>query len=79
MSFNYLQSKSKTVRTLASSNVSRSVFSDSPDIPDTIDGAETEMNGTPNSCSTKTEQKKNQKAHFLSVRIPHGKERKKKE
>lgn len=35
--------------TAASSNVSRSVFSDSPDIPDTIDGAEIEMNGQPNS------------------------------
>ncbi len=36
-------------RTLASSKVSRSVFSDSPDIPDTIEGAETEINGTPSS------------------------------
>jgi len=35
--------------TFASSKVSRSVFSDSPDIPETIEGAETEMNGTPNS------------------------------
>jgi len=39
----------RNARTLASSKVSRKVFSDSPDIPDTIDGAETEMNGTPNS------------------------------
>jgi hypothetical protein len=35
--------------TLASSNVSRSVFSDSPDIPETTDGADMLMNGTPNS------------------------------
>lgn len=35
--------------TFASSNVSRSVFSDSPDIPDTIDGAETLMKGSPSS------------------------------
>lgn len=31
--------------TLASSNVSLNVFSDSPDMPDTMDGADTEMNG----------------------------------
>jgi hypothetical protein len=36
-------------RTLASSNVSRSVFSDSPDMPETIDGAEMLMNGTASS------------------------------
>jgi hypothetical protein len=35
--------------TLASSNVSRRVFSDSPDIPDTIEGAEILIKGTPNS------------------------------
>ena len=33
----------------ASSNVSRRVFSDSPDMPDTTDGAEMLMNGTPSS------------------------------
>ena len=37
--------------TWASSNASRNVFSDSPDIPETIDGAEMLMNGTPSSCS----------------------------
>jgi hypothetical protein len=31
---------------LASSKVSRSVFSDSPDIPETIEGAETLIKGT---------------------------------
>jgi hypothetical protein len=36
-------------RTLASSNVSRSVFSDSPDMPETMDGAEMLMKGTPSS------------------------------
>ena len=34
----------------ASSKVSRKVFSDSPDIPETTDGAETLMKGTPSSC-----------------------------
>ena len=38
-----------TIRTFASSNVSLSVFSDSPDIPDTIEGAEMLMNGTASS------------------------------
>ena len=36
---------------LASSNVSRSVFFDSPDMPGTTDGAEMLMNGTPSSRS----------------------------
>jgi hypothetical protein len=35
--------------TLASSNVSLRVFSDSPDMPDTIDGADILMKGTPSS------------------------------
>lgn len=35
----------------ASSNVSRSVFSDSPDMPETTEGAEIEMKGRPSSCS----------------------------
>lgn len=35
--------------TAASSNVSRNVFSDSPDIPETIDGADTLMKATPTS------------------------------
>jgi len=34
---------------LASSNISRTFFSDSPDIPDTIVGADNEMNGNPSS------------------------------
>jgi hypothetical protein len=38
------------IYTFASSNVSLSVFSDSPDIPDTIDGAEMLMKGTSSSC-----------------------------
>jgi len=36
-------------RTLASSKVSLKVFSDSPDIPETIDGADMLINGTPSS------------------------------
>lgn len=36
-------------RTFASSNVSRKVFSDSPDMPETIEGAETLIKGTPSS------------------------------
>jgi hypothetical protein len=36
-------------RTWASSKASRNVFSDSPDIPDTIEGADMQMNGTPSS------------------------------
>jgi hypothetical protein len=47
--FNRFSTSAKETRTLASSKVSRSVFSDSPDIPDTIDGAEIEMNGKPSS------------------------------
>ncbi len=47
--FNGFATPAKERRTLASSKVSRNVFSDSPDIPDTIDGAEIEMNGKPNS------------------------------
>ena len=43
--------------TLASSNVSRRVFSDSPDMPDTIEGAETMMNGTPSSYTMETHQR----------------------
>ena len=43
------QLKLPAEHTFASSNVSLSVFSDSPDIPETIDGADTEMNGSPNS------------------------------
>lgn len=31
----------------ASSKISRTFFSDSPDMPDTIDGADTDMNGIP--------------------------------
>jgi len=38
-------------QTFASSNVSLRVFSDSPDIPDTMEGAEMLMNGTPSSCA----------------------------
>jgi hypothetical protein len=38
--------------TLASSNVSRTVFSDSPDMPDTMEGAEMLMKGTPSSYET---------------------------
>jgi hypothetical protein len=41
--------------TLASSNVSRSVFSDSPDMPDTILGAETDKNGNPSSYNHQRE------------------------
>ena len=47
--FRIFSTSAKETRTLASSKVSRSVFSDSPDMPDTIDGAEIEMNGKPNS------------------------------
>lgn len=36
--------------TAASSKVSLSCFSDSPDIPETIEGAEMEMKGIPSSC-----------------------------
>lgn len=35
----------KDMFTLASSNVSLNVFSDSPDMPDTMDGADTEIKG----------------------------------
>lgn len=34
---------------LASSKISRTFFSDSPDMPDTIVGAESEMKGSPSS------------------------------
>jgi hypothetical protein len=44
-------SESEQGHTFASSKVSLSVFSDSPDIPDTIDGADILMNGTPSSCT----------------------------
>src|SRR4051794_22957764 len=33
----------------ASSNISRTFFSDSPDMPDTTEGADINMNGTPSS------------------------------
>ena len=39
--------KINNLRTLASSNTSRIFFSDSPDIPETTDGAEILINGTP--------------------------------
>ena len=41
------------IHTVALSNVSLSVFSDSPDIPDTMEGAGMLMKGTPSSCETK--------------------------
>lgn len=44
--------EAKTEHTFASSNVSLSVFSDSPDMPETMDGAETWMKGTPSSYKT---------------------------
>jgi hypothetical protein len=44
-----LASENKSRQTFASSNVSLNVFSDSPDIPETIDGADMLMNGTPSS------------------------------
>ena len=40
------------IYTFASSNVSLSVFSDSPDIPDTMEGAEILIKGKPSSCET---------------------------
>ena len=54
---------------LASSNVSRSVFSDSPDMPETTDGAEMLMNGTPSSWSIPT-----QTQDETSCRMKGGKE-----
>jgi hypothetical protein len=50
-----------TRRTFASSKVSRSVFSDSPDIPETIEGAEMLINGTLSSYQISS-------ALFLDVR-----------
>jgi hypothetical protein len=46
---NMEQGNDRVKITLASSNVSRNVFSDSPDIPDTIEGAEMLINGIPSS------------------------------
>lgn len=46
-----INSQTKARLTLASSNVSLNVFSDSPDMPETIEGAETLMNGKPSSCA----------------------------
>lgn len=41
--------KDKIIHTLASSNASRNVFSDSPDIPETMEGADMLIKGTPSS------------------------------
>lgn len=63
----------ETGLTFASSNVSRNVFSDSPDIPDTMDGADMLMKGTPSSCEMINRYNKERRGTHPSYRVgQHG-------